>query len=92
MYNEVDRLILNSFVRCFFCDSKDIKYGSFTTTIMGTSAFDDEAGHHHEHDTNYISSRYECNTCFKTFDIAPLNSCWCGWQQQYQSGLTKLLW
>lgn len=83
MYNEVDRMILDNFVECPHCGSKDTECISFTTTIMTAGTFTDLDGHDHEHDSNRISAHYKCGNGHD-FPIRPLNSCWCGWNQNEQ--------
>lgn len=83
MYNEVDRMILDNFVECPYCGSKDTECKSFTTTIAGAGIYTDLDGHEHEHDSNHISAYYKCNNGHE-FPIRPFNSCWCGWKQSEQ--------
>ncbi len=91
MYNEVERMVLDSIVECSYCGTsgKDVKCLGLTTTIAGRGP---DAGFRfynkwlptnavHDHDTNYISATYECVNGHK-FHIVPLNACWCGWRQQ----------
>lgn len=85
MYNEIDRLILDTIVRCSHCDSENVKCYNLTTTIAacGNTPADSFRMHTatHEHDSNQISASYDCSDCNKKFHIIPLNACWCGWTQ-----------
>src|ERR1019366_7970453 len=83
MYNEVDFKILESFIRCSYCDSTNVKKIGWTTTLAGGGSHEDkDPPHHmHYHDTNHIKAGYDCLDCKKEFQIVPYNSCWCGWEQ-----------
>ena len=82
MYNEVDRMILDSFVECSYCGAsgKDVKCLGLSTTIVAVNRWEDKDHHNHEHDGNCIDATYECINGHK-FKIKPLNACWCGWRQ-----------
>ena len=83
MYNEIDRLILDSIVRCSFCNGKSVKCKDLTTTIAAKGPGPEESFRdryaYHEHDFNRMDASYYCNDCRQTFIIEPLNACWCGW-------------
>ena len=82
MYNEAERMVLDSIVECSYCGAsgKDVRCIGFTTTIVASNKFEDADHHNHEHDGNCIDARYNCINGH-TFTIKPINSCWCGWRQ-----------
>jgi hypothetical protein len=89
MYNEVERLILDSIVRCSYCDSKNVKiYGSTTTIAACGDSAETSFKYHvatHDHDFNKMDASYDCFDCKRRSRIIPLNACWCGWTQVYYS-------
>jgi hypothetical protein len=94
MYYEIERLILDSIVVCSYCESTNVKNkGGMTTTLaaFGENSEDSFNDHvsYHTHDTNTLSTYYECMDCYKKFAIQPLNACWCGWKQSYKNGGSK---
>ena len=90
MYNEVERMILDSFVECSYCGAsgKNVKCLGFTTTLAaGHNDAEDRFnnkwlpyGALHDHNANSLHSTYECTNGHK-FHIIPLHACWCGWRQ-----------
>ena len=82
MYNEAEKMILDSIVECSYCGAsgKDIKFLGLSTTIVASQNWEDENHNKHEHDNNCIDAHYECINGHK-FKIKPINSCWCGWRQ-----------
>lgn len=80
MYNEVDLMILESFLECPQCNSKEFTLEGLTTTIVASHNYEDADHHNHEHDGNCMDAFYSCANRH-LFCIQPINSCWCGWKQ-----------
>lgn len=91
MYNEVDFMILESFLECPECDSKEFTLESHATTIVAAPSYEDEHHHRHEHDGNCMEAFYSC-TNRHLFCVKPINSCWCGWKQNMDCKCVSARW
>ena len=88
MFNEIDRLILDSIVICPHCKNKNVKCIDFNTIhanvrgdLYGARASFENRMHEHSFDFSDRIATYHCNICLKDFKIRPLNACACGWKQ-----------
>ena len=52
-----------------------------STTLMACPSYYDEDGNHHTHDSNRISSCFECSEGHKWKVVRDGTECWCGWNK-----------
>lgn len=52
--------------------------GSSMITNAGYSAYYDEKGHHHRHDSNITTTDYTCSNGH-SWQVKTSEKCWCGW-------------
>lgn len=82
MLNEVEKMILESIIECPSCklNGDNIYCLNFEGPYQTWATFTDLAGHDHYHSSKIIKATYKCSNNH-VFDIKPINSCWCGWQE-----------